>query len=180
MLNDAFLFKSFSAVRYVILSLALSIGVSLTGSLAVAADGSGGTGNEVGLYIGSMLPNQIEGVTEILPVFGGRYGLGLGFGFLEIGLANSHAMGVDFTTAELSIRADIPAGGGLGAFVYGGVDMSYYSPLGSNVRRTDYGGHVGAGATMEVSSDFALRTDLKLMGGPGVSLYLLVGFQIKL
>lgn len=142
----------------------------------VVAQSTGpGYGDDVSLFIGSMLPNQIDGVTEILPVFGGRYGLSTSAGFVDFGLANTHAEGVDFTTLSLSLRGEIPAGDGISGIVYAGADLNWYAPMHSESRKTDTGLHIGAGAMMLVTESFWLRSELKFMGGPGTSLYLLFG-----
>lgn len=145
-----------------------------------AQEGGEGGGSEISLYIGSMLPNQIDGVTEILPVFGGRYGISTGsFGVAEFGLSNTHAEGVDFTTLTGSIRADLPAIDQFFGMVYAGLDVNYYRPVTSEDRRTELGAHVGAGLMMHTSDTLWLRTDMKFMASPGTSLSFLFGFVFR-
>lgn len=158
----------------------------LLGLLIVPASGfaqeSGGGegGSEVSIYLGSMLPNQIEGVTEILPVFGGRYGMHTAsVGVLEFGLSNSHAEGVDFTTLSASLRADLPAIDQFVGIVYGGLDVNYYRPVTSSERRTETGLHVGSGLLMHISDTLWLRSDLKFAVSPGTSLSILFGFVFR-
>jgi hypothetical protein len=131
--------------------------------------------DDISLFVGSMLPNQIDGVTEILPVFGGRYGFGTKIGTFEVGGANSHAEGIDFTTIEGSLRGDFDLGDGMSGLFYGGMDLNWYIPTGATERQSETGFHIGTGAMMSVSENLALRADLKFMGGPGTSLYLLLG-----
>jgi hypothetical protein len=149
------------------------------GSTSAFAQDSVTGGNDISLYVGKMLPNQIDGVDEILPVFGGRYGLGFSFGLVEFGLANTHAEGVDFTTFETSYRYDLPLEEGLLVLVGGGLDLNYYKPEGESSRKTEVGLHVNTGAMMAISNAFWLRGDLKFMGGPGTSLSLLFGIVIR-
>jgi len=149
---------------------------------AVAQEGGGGGagGSEFSLFIGSMLPNQIDGVTEILPVFGGRYGIPtVRLGVAEFGFGNTHAEGVDFTTFSASLRADLPAIDQFIGFVYGGLDVSYFRPAGSEDRKTDTGLHVGAGLSLHVSDTLWFRSDLKFNASPGTSLSLLFGIVFQ-
>lgn len=149
---------------------------------AGAQEGGGGAegGSEFSLFIGSMLPNQIDGVTEILPVFGGRYGLPTArLGVAEFGFGNTHAEGVDFTTFSASLRADLPAIDTFIGFVYGGLDISYFRPAGSEDRKTDTGLHVGAGLSVYASDTLWFRSDLKFNASPGTSLSLLFGIVFQ-
>jgi hypothetical protein len=149
---------------------------------AAAQEGAGGGagGSEFSLFIGSLLPNQIDGVTEILPVFGGRYGIPTGrVGVAEFGFGNTHAEGVDFTTFSGSLRADLPAVDQFVGFVYGGVDISYFRPAGSEDRKTDTGLHVGAGLSVHASDTLWFRSDLKFSASPGTSLSLLFGIVFQ-
>lgn len=153
--------------------------VVFTSMSASAQDGGQAGGDEISLFLGSMLPNQIDGVTEILPVFGGRYSFGTTFGAIEAGAMNTHARGVDFTTAEVSLRGDVRASDGINGIIYVGVDANWYRPEGSTERKLESGLHLGTGMMMLVSNTVWLRTDLKFMGGPGTSLYLLLGLVFK-
>lgn len=146
---------------------------------SVLAQEAQDTGSDINLFVGSHLPNQIPGVTEILPVFGARYGLGTGLGKFEFGFMNTHAQGVDFTTLEASLRGEIPVGEGIVALIYGGADLNYYRPEGEFDRRSEVGLHIGAGALVHVAETFWLRGEFKLMGGPGVSLYMIAGIVFR-
>ncbi len=143
------------------------------------AQDSGGGSSEVSLFVGSHLPNQIDGVTEILPVFGGRYGIALGSGIAELGLSNSHAEGVDFTTLSTSMRADLPAIDQFMGSIYGGIDFNFYRPAGAEDRTTETGVHVGAAILMHASSTLWFRGDLKFAANPGTSLFLLFGIVFR-
>lgn len=147
---------------------------------AGAQSSTSSTSDEISLYLGEYLPSGITGVTEILPVFGGRYGIGLNrLGLLEIGGFNSHAYGTDFTTGELSLRGSLPFGVGLDVLYYGGLDFNYYKPENQEERIKEMGYHIGAGAMMSITDSLWLRSDLKFMGGPGTSLYLLFGVVFR-
>ncbi|MBN8540038.1 MAG: hypothetical protein J0L82_06590 [Deltaproteobacteria bacterium] len=168
--------------RLVELSVAICLVIvgHLTEAAAQEGGGAGEGGSEFSLFIGSMLPNQIDGVTEILPVFGGRYGIPTSrIGVAEFGIGNTHAEGVDFTTFSGSLRADLPAIDQFVGFVYGGLDISYFRPAGSEDRKTDTGLHVGAGLSVHASDTLWFRSDLKFNASPGTSLSLLFGIVFQ-
>jgi hypothetical protein len=157
-----------------IVVLAISLGYSQF-SLAQ----SDNTPSEINLFVGNMLPNEIQGVTDILPVFGGRYSFGTGFGGVELGGMNTHAFGTDFTTLEASLKGNMTLSQGLEGVFYGGGDFNYYSEKNQTNRQIAYGLHAGGGAMMLVSDTLWLRGELKFMAGPGTSLYLLFGLVFR-
>jgi hypothetical protein len=151
----------------------------LLAPFAWAQSASGGS-DEISLYLGEMLPSGIEHVTEVLPVFGARYGLQTSrVGIAELGLFNTHAQGVDFTTFEASLRGTIETSPGMDVVYFGGADLNYYRPENEESRKTVTGFHLGAGGMMQVTDTLWLRGDLKFMGGPGTSLYLLFGLVFR-
>jgi hypothetical protein len=146
----------------------------------MAQEAGGADGSEISLFLGSMLPNQIDGITEILPLMGGRYGFHTAnLGVVELGLTNTHAEGVDFTTLSGSLRADLPAIDQFVGIFYGGIDLNYYRPAGSENRSTDTGLHLGTGLMVHVSDTLWFRTDLKFMASPGTSLSIMAGFLFR-
>lgn len=151
--------------------------VSLRPTYALA-DETGG--DDFGFFVGEMLPNQIDGVRDILPVFGGRYAFGLSStGSIEMGLQNSHAHGVDFTTVDLDYRAQFPVSPGINAMIYIGPAFNYYSQVDTTNRVGTTGIEFGVAGSMSVGDVLALRADLKFMGGPGTTMYLLFGVSFK-
>lgn len=144
--------------------------------IANAQEQTSSGGNEISLHTGSLLPNQIDGVTEILPVWGARYGLGTQLGVVELGGSNVHAQGVDFTTLTASLRGDVPLADQIQGIIYGGLDFNWYRPEAESERKSVTGVHVGTGLMMHVADTFWLRSELKFMGGPGTSLY--IGFGV--
>lgn len=162
------------------ISWALAISIVLISWAPSAHAQDQGGGSEYSLFLGTMLPNQIEGVTEILPVFGGRYGTRTStFTTAEFGLSNIHAEGIDFTTFSASLRADLPAVDSFFGFVYGGLDLNYYRPIRKTERKFDPGFHVGAGMMMHIGGTLWLRSDLKFMAEPGTSLQILFGLVFR-
>lgn len=136
-------------------------------------------GPEINGHIGTLLPNQIEGVTEILPCWGLRYSHPIGGAIAEASYRNSHAKGVDFDLMSLGLRLDMNTIDGFTNVFYGGYDMSSYIPEGQTQRTWKGGGHLGSGLMMHVASSFWLRTDLSFHVRPGTSLYLGLGFVIR-
>lgn len=150
------------------------------GGKAAAQDSGGNNGNDISLFLGYMLPNQIDGVSEIVPMFGGRYAFAFpGVGAAELEGMNTHSAGIDFTTFSASLRGEIPVMSGVSGIVYGGPDLHYYIPNGDTVRHTDYGVHVGIGGLMLVSDTLWLRADLRFNGNPGTALLLLFGVMFR-
>lgn len=171
--------KVFPVFRFMALAVMVFAGLILMMRLEAKAQSSE-TGSDISLFMGYMLPNQIDNVTEIMPVFGGRYALTFpNVGALEIEGLNTHSYGVDFTTLAVSLRGEIPLMQGLSAIVYGGPDLHYYIPNGDNARHTDYGAHVGIGGLMLVSDTLWLRSDLKFLGNPGTQMQLLFGLMFR-
>ncbi len=159
-------------------ALAISI-VLISWAPSAHAQATGGD-SEYSMYLGTMLPNQIEGVTEIMPVFGGRYGFrNTSVVVTEFGLSNIHAEGVDFTTFSASLRADLPDYDQFFGMVYAGVDLNYYRPIRKTERKFDPGFHAGAGLMMHVGGTLWLRSDLKFMAEPGTSLQILFGLVLR-
>jgi hypothetical protein len=140
---------------------------------------TGPYGDDVSFFIGHLLPNQIEGVTEILPVFGARYAMPTQAGFVEFGLGNTHAYGVDFSTLDVSLRGEFPVGDGVAAFMYTGGTLNWYQPQGATKRELETGFHFGAAGVMLVSDTLWLRSDLRFGVGPGTSLSILFGLVFR-
>lgn len=155
-------------------------GILLSVSDAKAQEDGAAEGSEISLFVGSLLPNQIDGVTEILPVFGGRYGFSTDrMGVAEFGVSNTHAEGVDFTVVSASLRAELPAIDQFVGSVYGGLDFTWFRPAGAEERQSETGLHVGAALSAMISNTLAFRSDLKLNASPGTSMALQFGLVFK-
>lgn len=161
--------------------------IVLTGTLlsfmggANSAFAAGDGTDEISGHLGSMLPNQIEGVTEILPIFGFRYAHSVASGLsIEGGLENAHAKGVDFTAATFDLRGDIPLGDQMFALLYGGLTFNYYSKINTQDRQSEWGGNVGGALLAGITETLAVRADLRMSASPGTSLYLGFGLAFRL
>ncbi len=132
-------------------------------------------GSEMSFHLGTLLPNQIDGVTEILPMAGLRFGLPTKGGLVELGAANAHAYGTDYDIFSASFRADFIPLEQFVTFIYAGPDFHYYSPPGQDYT-TAWGGHVGSGLMMHISDTMWFRGDMKFNMNPGTALY--IGFGL--
>ncbi len=135
-------------------------------------------GSEASFHLGSLLPNQIDGVTEILPTVGFRYALPASFGGVELGYATAHGHGVDYKLLSASLRGDISVTPDMIALFLFGPDIHYFTPIYQTKRVTDYGFHVGAAMEMHLGGRAWLRGDMKFNMNPGIALY--IGFGIAL
>src|SRR5258708_7931998 len=59
-------------------------------------------------HLGSFLPSQINGVTEVMPMWGFGYAVPSRKGFLEFGGELSQAKGVSYYIAHVDVRGDFP------------------------------------------------------------------------
>lgn len=159
--------------------LTLSLALIINGSSASAQDSEAKFGSELSAHVGTWLPNQIPGITEIMPGWGARYSLSLGTPMLEIGYRNHHAKGVDFNVASLDLRYDMNMIDSFTNVFYIGYDLNGYTPLGESERKWKGGTHVGTAFLMHVVSTFWLRMDMSFAVSPGTSLYLGFGFALR-
>jgi hypothetical protein len=145
-------------------------------SPALAQDNAIDGSSDLSLHVGYLLPNQIPGVTEIMPVFGARYATPFLGTMGEFAFGNTHAEGVDFTTFSAGARVDLPEIDQFVGFVTAGFDFHWYIPNGSTSRQTETGFHLGTGLMMRAVESLWLRSDIKLMAQPGTALY--IGFGV--
>lgn len=136
-------------------------------------------GHEFGLHVGSLLPNQIDGIDEIMPIVGLRYAYSINFGSLETGVMNSSAHGADYSIFSLSYRGELAPMPDLSTVFYAGPDFHYYRPINQGSRLTDFGFHVGSGMMMLLGGPFWLRADMKFNMKPGTALFIGVGIAIR-
>lgn len=147
------------------------------GGGAAAGGGGGGAAYEAGLHTGFLLPNHIEGVTEIMALTGVRGGMRFGSDFVaEAGFMAGNGDGQQWKTIHLDARLDFPVET-MVAFAYFGLDMNYYSGPGIS-NTVAFGAHLGGGFKSEVGRNVWLRTDMKFNGQPGTSLFFGFGIEI--
>lgn len=140
-----------------------------------SASAESARGNYEGsLLIGSLLPNQISGVTEIMGLGGVRAGMRLGpSSWAETALVTGNGSGQSWQNLGADVRMDIPVENLVGvAFV--GLDITQFQ--GPNSSTTfNFGGHVGGGMQGHLGGDFWARADMKFGFSPGVSLTISLG-----
>lgn len=145
---------------------------------AQAAGGASGEDAlyELGLHMGKLLPNQIDGVTEIMSLGGVRGGLRLApLAYAEGGLIFGNGNGVEWKNLHLDLRMDIPIENIVGLAFIGGDAIYYKGVTGGN--RLIFGGHAGGGVQTHLGGSIWGRADMKFGFSPGTSLY--VGFGLE-
>lgn len=133
---------------------------------------------EFSLTTGPLLPNQIEGVTEIMPTWGFRYSVPKKAASIDYGMLMSNAKGVTLYDAYLSLRANIKVETLIG-IAYIGPDI-HYDKVAGGESKTYFGGHIGGGMMMQIGGLLYFRTDMKFNVNPGTSLYIGFGFSLGL
>ena len=129
-------------------------------------------------HIGSLLPNQIEGVTEIMPMWGLRYAFPYrGKSIIEVGLANSKAEGVTINEGSLAFRGDFPIQDLL-MTAYIGANTYLYTPLDQDPV-TAFGGFIGGGFLASITKILLFRSEMKFNVNPGTSLHIAFGFELR-
>lgn len=136
------------------------------------------SGDEFGIHTGPLLPNQIEGMTEIQPMWGARYGTSFRKGFLELSFANSRANGVIYYNGFVSYRYDVVVEGIVGMF-YAGLDVHQWSSPPSDATTIVGGGHIGSGMLFPLGDTMWFRTEMKFNLNPGTALYIGFGFVLR-
>lgn len=130
---------------------------------------------ELGAHVGNLLPNRIDGVTEIIGLGGVRAGVRIApLAFAETGVIMGNASGVEWKNVHLDARIDIPVENLVG-MAYVGADAYYYKGA-DQVQHTVFGGHVGGGIQALITGALWVRGDMKFSFSPGTSLY--VGFGL--
>lgn len=130
---------------------------------------------EVGFHLGSLLPNQINGVTEIMGLGGVRLGARMSpLSYFEAGFITGNGSGQQWKNLHGDFRMDIPIENLVG-IAYIGADSIYYTGT-TGGTRIIFGGHVGGGVQTHLAGSVWFRGDMKFGFSPGTSLY--IGFGI--
>jgi hypothetical protein len=137
---------------------------------AAAGGKDGSPAFEAGVHVGKLLPNQIDGVTEIMGLGGVRMALRLNPGsYVEGGIMMGNGEGQQWKNSHISLRMDIPIEK-LVAIAYVGADNYYYKGPGTG-QKLVFGGHAGGGFMAQLAGSMWFRTDMKFSFNPGTSLY---------
>lgn len=145
---------------------------------AGGGENAGPHGSEFSIHTGPLLPNQIEGMSEIQPVWGLRYGMPTGKGMLEFGLANSRAEGVLYYNFSGSYRYDLVLEEVTG-FIYFGLDVHQWSSPPTDTTRIAPGAHVGGGMMLPLGDSIWFRSEMKFNMNPGTALYIGFGLVVR-
>ena len=136
-------------------------------------------GTEFNIQTGPMLPDQIHGVTEILPTWGFFYKVPMAGAGLEFGLLNSHSNGLDYTSLPIRGRFDISIDHYMTALAFAGPEINYYTEANSSNPMTVVGFHAGGGLMYHVLETLWFRFDMKYSVNPGDALYFGFGFSFR-
>ncbi len=128
------------------------------------------------MQLGPLLPNQIEGMTEIMPQWNAQYGFQYRKAILELGFASAKGNGVTYYNGFLNYRGDFPLDD-MTAIAYVGLDMHHYYPVSTAPPITEGGGHVGGGIMTLLGDNVNFRADMKFNINPGTALYIGFGFE---
>lgn len=147
----------------------------LSAQSAWAQQGSGSK-MEFLLEGGSILPDQIDGVSEILPA----WGLGVGLATTPakaylLEFINATSEGVQLYNVALSARADFDVSS-LKGIVSGGADLVGLERPGHEGRNYYGGAHFGGGMMALISKGLYARMNMKFNLNPGVSMF--IGFGL--
>lgn len=133
---------------------------------------------DLGIKTGSFLPYEIQGVRDLLPMWGFRVGHTVSSTLrLEYDVDIAHAKGVQYFLGYFSLRHDFVVGNVLPLFFNIGVDGHYYKRkdaygrITNNLTEYDWrlatGWHAGVGSESNVYGDLFFRCDVRMGFSPG-------------
>ncbi len=139
-------------------------------------------------HLGSFLPSQINGVTEVLPMWGFGYSVPSRKGFLEFGGELSQAKGTSYYIGHVEYRGDFPLEDLLISAAIG-ADVHFYKaadsvdPTTGNLTTYNYatygGGHISGGIIAHIGDQLWFKTLMKFNISPGASMYVGFGFELR-
>ncbi len=133
---------------------------------------------EMGAHVGNILPNQVDGATEIQPQWGLQMGFGMGgAATTEFTFNAGNGEGVEWKQLSVSMRMDMPVEELIG-IVYIGADATMYESA-TKAQTVLGGAHVGGGVISLISQDLWFRADMKFNVNPGTSLFIGGGFLFR-
>jgi hypothetical protein len=133
---------------------------------------------EFGAYGATFLPYHILGVTEIVPGWGFLAAVPTSKGVFELATFLGRGNGIDYDSVAVDYRYDIPFDT-LEMHAFAGVNADTYAS--DRFTETFVGGwHFGGGVSMQLGGPVFLRSDFRYRLGPGLSLLVNVGLDIRL
>jgi hypothetical protein len=144
-----------------------------------------GGGMAFSVFTGPLLPNNIDGITEIQSSWGARLAkTGTWADFYEVGFLISNSKGVELFNYFISIKAEVDTEAFLTQLYIGADYFTYesskYNPVDDSTTNYDdkvFGAHAGTAFLINYSETIFIRTDLKLNFKPGNSLF--IGFGLE-
>lgn len=162
-------------VKWILLILLAGLYYSPIHAQDIANDN---VGFEMGFHANRLLPNQVDGVSEIMAQWGLQTAFGMGPGsFVEFTTAAGKGDGASWQTVSGSLRMDMTVET-LTGLVFIGADGHMYQGLGRE-KKIVGGGHVGGGMQAEISEALWFRVDMKFNVNPGTSLTIRGGFVFR-
>jgi hypothetical protein len=128
--------------------------------------------------MGSLLPDQIDGVTEIMPMWGFGVGMSNLSSAYSLQYINSTANGIKINAFSLETRKDVPFSSLVGS-VSLGLDYQGITLPGEESATYYGGGHVGGGILALISSGLYVRMNMKFAFSPGVAMFLGFGLLYR-
>lgn len=134
---------------------------------------------EFGFHLGQLLPNQIEGVSEIMSLGGVRGGMRIAKqGWFEAGFMMGNEDDQTWREITTSIRMDIPVENLVGIASIG-LDVLQYRGPGQSLT-FGIGGFAGGGIQTSIGGPLLFRAEMLFGFNPGTTLYLGFGFTYRL
>lgn len=136
-------------------------------------------GREYGLEFCELLPSQIDGITDIVPFWGMRYGYHLGAGMAEAALDLANAQGTSYDMLQVGYRFDVPVDDKLNGFLNGGINNSYFNTYLRSEKIWISGLFVGGGAMTQLVGNIWGRLGMQFNFIPGASMFITVGIEYR-
>ncbi len=134
---------------------------------------------EAGFHLGTFLPSQVSGLTEVTGMGGVRGGYRLNpTTVAEMSFTMGNGDGASYKNLSLDARFDVPIESFV-TFVFIGLDATYYKGVGQNSLLVG-GGNLGGGLMSQVGTSLWLRSDMKFSLNPGASLYFSVSLMFRI
>ena len=141
---------------------------------------------DLGLKTGTFLPSKINGVRDILPIWGVKMGHPISQELaLEYDVDFANAKGVTYFLGYLSLRHNFAVGDAIPLFVLVGFDGHYYKRKNSLISQTEHpfklstGWHVGVGGEAEIYRDLLARIDFRMGFSPGRQMTMTFGVVFR-
>ncbi len=157
---------------------AISFAVSISALAQDDGGGGGGGANQVGFFVGNVLPHKVSPQDEIFPLWGIRYSRALGGkgAWAEADLSFANSEGMNWQALSAGARMDIPietliAHAGLG------LDSVMYK-VNDGDQKYALGGHFIGGVMSQMGPTAFLRFDMKLQTKPGTILFFGLAFVV--